>query len=159
MQKRIEICKTILSTRLLQQRYCMLSSIAAPVPHKGNKEEAEIMNAPHGQTLHDKASSSIAHLSLSMQGNTDHTTSSTTLFHAIFDCCSGATQSKIEKKLKTWTCIMVKHYTSNFQLDRSSLASNAKADCDMQSNTCHTTSSTTLVHAIFDCCSSAEQRK
>ena len=62
MQKQIVICKAILTTRLLQQRYSMLSSITAPVPHKVNKEE-ENMNAHHGQTLYDKASSSIDHLS------------------------------------------------------------------------------------------------
>ena len=53
MQRQIVICKAILSTRLLQQRYSMLSSIAAPEPHKG-KEEAENMNAHHGQSLYEQ---------------------------------------------------------------------------------------------------------
>ena len=52
MQKRIVMLKAILSTRLIQQRYSVLSSIAALVPQKGNKEEDENMNAHHGQTLY-----------------------------------------------------------------------------------------------------------
>ena len=66
---------------------------------------------------------------------------------------------EIKKKLQTWTHIMVKHCTSNFQLHRSSLTFNAKTNWNMRSNTFHATSSTTLFHAIFDRCPSAAQRK
>ena len=47
----------------------------------------------------------------------------------------------------------------NLQLDSSSLTFNAKADCDLQGNTAYATSSTTLFHAIFDCCPGATQSK
>ena len=88
LQKQIVICKAILSTRLLQQRCSALSAIAAPVPHKGNKEEADNMNGTSWSLDFN------AQANCDLQSNTVHTTSSTTQFHAVFDYCPGARQSE-----------------------------------------------------------------
>ena len=42
------------NTTFFQQRYSVLSSIAALVPHKGKKEEAENMDANRGHTLYEQ---------------------------------------------------------------------------------------------------------
>ena len=42
------------NTNFFQQRYSVLSSIAALVPHKGKKEEAENIDAHHGLTLYEQ---------------------------------------------------------------------------------------------------------
>ena len=149
-----------------QQRNSALSPIAALVPHKGQKDEADNMNAHHGQTLYDKASSSIAHLSPSMQKEIVICKAilSTRLLQqrsSALSSIAAPVPQKVNKEESdnmngtSWSYIV----RQSFQLHRSSLAFSAKRDCDMQINTVHSTSSTTQIHAVFDCCPSATQRK
>ena len=108
--------------------------------HK-KKEEADNMNAHHGQTLYDKASSSIAHLSLSKQRR-KHETRMNILI----------TMPGITHRFTSW------NHTSRGGLRNLCLCIMFRRHL-YAPITAYTTSSTTLFHAILDCCPSATQRK